>query len=120
MKKRLRLLVCFLFFLPALAATLLSVWVFIYPFFLVPQQIDFPCSILFFLFTLWCSGVLLCTGRCWGGVITLLLPVLNVLSSLNRYSGHQHLSPLPLLWILTAYCLVCAGLCHRMKRGKER
>lgn len=120
MKKGLRFLISLLFFLPAAVATLLSVWVFVYPFFSVPQQIDLPLSILFFLLTLWTSGILLCFGKCWGGVTALILPVLDALSSLSGYSGHQHLSTLPLLGILAVYCLAGAWLCCRIKTKKER
>lgn len=118
MKQVLTFLTRLLFFLPAIVATLLTFWVFVYPFFSIPQQIDFPFSILFFLLTIWCSGIMLCFGRCWGGVIALIVPVLDVLSSMSGYSGHQHLSSIPLLGTLAAYYLVCAWLCCRMKTEK--
>lgn len=118
MKKGFTFLIRLLFFLPAIAATLLSFWVFVYPFFSVPQQIDFPFSILFFLLTLWGSGILFCFGKCWGGVLALIVPVFDVLSSQSGYRSHQHLSTLPMLGILAAYYLICAWLCWRMKTEK--
>lgn len=120
MKKGLRFLTCLLFFLPAITATLLSCWVFVYPFSSIPQQIDLPLSILFFLLTLWCSGILLSFGKCWGGVIAIVFPVLDLLSSMSGYSGHHHLSPLPLLGLMAVYSLVCAGLCCRNKQKNQR
>ena len=45
MKQVFTFLTRLLFFLPAIVATLLTFWVFVYPFFSIPQQIDFPFSI---------------------------------------------------------------------------
>lgn len=114
-KKLLSALCPAIFILPAVINTIVVLWVFVYPWMDQPEQIHIPWQILLPLSLFWISGIVLRTGKWYGGIPGALVPLYAYIESLNGYSGMSHISWLPIVAVTVGYYALCGLLVHWLK-----
>ena len=105
-----------LFFIPAIVALLMFIWVFIYPYSNVPEQIDVPIGIWLLLAGFWVSGILLSYNQFYGGIVAVILPIYDYMCSLSGNAGHRHVDTLSYVIGLAIFYAVCGYIAFKNKR----
>ena len=116
MKKLLNALAPAIFILPAVINTIVVLWVFVYPWMDQPQQIQIPWQLLLVLALFWISGILLGSGKWYGGIPGAVVPVYAYVESLSGYSGMSHIDWFPIVIITLGYYALCGLLAHKLRK----
>ena len=116
MKKLLTILAPALYILPAVINTIVLLWVFVYPWMDQPEQIHIPWQLLLVLSLFWISGILLGSGKWYGGIPGAFVQIYAYIESLSGYSGMSHISWLPVVIVTVGYYALCGLLAHKSRK----
>ena len=120
MKKLFRFLSPALFILPAVINTLVILWIFVYPWLNQPQYIHIPWQMLLTAAAYWFSGILLSSGKWYGGIPAAAVPVYVLIENASGYTGIGHIGWFPIAAVTILYYGVCGILAHGLSHHSPK
>ena len=98
-----------LFFIPTILVTLIITWIFIFPNFCL---LEMPLILWCMWAAFFISSFLLSYGRFYGGIVALIIPIVDYIYSLSGYAGYRHVDTLPYIVGLSIFYVICGMIVY--------